>query len=265
MLTTYALTAFMPLGVWAHTYFFLELAGVDAPAAAVAFICAGATFTYVFDRVVDQPGDRAPTTSIHHAAMRNHRFAQSMLFACIAVMACTTTARALCTALGCMSLCIWYFKPLPVLGVCIKELFPLSKTAFVPLVHVVWPYGCVGAMPPWGAGMALWFSVTTSTIYMDVKDIATDRAHGVVTLPTLLGHSLSLAVLSAAYAVAALVALLQFSDDDRVAGSHKWAIVGTYAVHSVVMARYAVRKEIPTVRFGSLGWCMPWIFARALA
>lgn len=257
MWAAYALTAFMPFGLWIHTRFYYELAGVAAPAATVAAVCAGTSLTYVFDRVVEPPSDTA-TSSVHHKAMRSKTFSYGFLAACAFVCAGTMDARAARTAALCALLCVWYSVPLPGVRLRIKELFPLSKTAFVPTLHVLWPFGCAGAWPPFATALALWFSVAASTVYMDVKDIAVDRREGVVTLPTLLGHAGSLRALAALYAFAAVVALPAF------ANPHGAALACSYALHAAAMARYAATHATPTIRFCNVSWCVPWLLTRVV-
>lgn len=258
MWQVYALTGFMPFGLWVHTRFFFELAGVAATPSTIASICVGTSCTYVFDRVVEQPGDRTPTSSVHHKAMRNKTFSYSFMALCAFVGAFTMDWKAIRTAAVCAVMCVWYSVPLPGFGLRIKELFPLSKTAFVPFMHVVWPYGCAGVWPSLAAGAALWFSVSASTIYMDVKDIAADRQDGVVTLPTVLGHTRSLGVLAGVYASAAVLTTTAFPTARGV------ALACSYALHAIAMARYAATHETPTIRFCNLSWCAPWLLTCAL-
>lgn len=274
--TPFLLTLFMPVALWAHTSFFAtmssSLRGTRTPldVATVACVVAGTTLTYTFDRVVEHLGERSGERSgekqavgegngVHHAAMRSTRFSSALLASSLLVLATFASAHVLWIAFQCVCICVWYSVPIPGVGRRLKDLFPFSKTVVVPLVHVYWPLACLRIPLSWNAQtVCLWFSVAASTVYMDVKDIHSDRRNGVWTFPNVLGHRRCLCALSVCYA--AVSACLALVGGEEEGDFHTRALSANYAVHAGIMAVYACEEWTPTIRLCNLSWCLPFFF-----
>ena len=85
---------------------------------------------------------------------------------------------------------VFYGTPIPGTGVCLKNLFPCSKTVVVPAMHVAWSVMASRVVAPAPeAVMAMWLHFVALNVLMDLKDVQEDRACGTVTVPTLFGEA----------------------------------------------------------------------------
>jgi len=97
----------------------------------------------------------------------------------------------------------------------IKRMFPLSKTVFVPTVHLAWMSIVLGRVPPLRATLALVIHCACPHVHNDIKDVQEDRSKGVVTLPTLVGVDSTRRIIVSTYIVLATGAF-RFGMDELV-------------------------------------------------
>jgi 4-hydroxybenzoate polyprenyltransferase len=239
--------------------------GFDAVGAGAAVSAVG--LVYMADRMVVQEEDRDATHDhIKHArsaAAGGFLAAFGALWVACALLRPLVAAHTAAAA----AVCVWYAVPIPGVGRRIKNLFPLSKNVFVGLVHAYWVAACSGAWPATAERAAFFgfaaFSVTQSTVFMDVKDVDGDARAGVVTLPTLLGAAPALRCLAHAYGAAAAIstaaALVAAAAPTPFA-----CLAVTYATLRGAMLRMAARGETPALGFVAFSWSLPlglWLAA----
>jgi GMP synthase-like glutamine amidotransferase/4-hydroxybenzoate polyprenyltransferase len=246
----------------AHVIFFMsalhggllvDLLGLGSAMSATALV-------YMADRMIVQEED----VDADHPHLRHARSSTSTMFLFLfsmiwAVCAWFRPANMLYTVLFSL-VCVWYAVPIPYVGRRIKNLFPLSKNVFVGLVHTLWALACHRVRPEkTGDYLTLafaTFSVTMSTMFMDVKDVEGDRRAGVFTLPTALGPWSALRAMAFLYSLASVLAIAAI----HVSESASWfflALSITYTFHMCAMLGMAEAEFVPNLEFVCISWSLP--------
>lgn len=146
----------------------------------------------------------------------------------------------------------FYTHKIPGIGMSIKNAFPLSKTLFVPLVHVSW-WMIVNNVDPLAliethasSVFCMYMHFLLVNVSMDLKDLEEDQRNGVVTIPGLLGSLKA----SIAFLVLCDMALAVYSSY-----TSSTVLVGLFLLDAILTLIYAVCEWIPTNRM-LLPWCL---------
>ena len=101
--------------------------------------------------------------------------------------------------LGVMTLFYDHFQIPLSKGKTIKTLFPLSKTVYVPCIHVGWASLVIGRPLTPMMCFFMWAHYALLNIFNDIKDIRVDIENRVITLPTIIGDENTLRFITMTY------------------------------------------------------------------
>lgn len=153
-------------------------AGEEMGIVSLVAATSGASATYIVDHLGDEN---------FYSAKKGTAYAQLCVFVPVCLACCFYETRLLKLFAAFVLLAAFYDSPVPLLGVKFKNLFPYSKTLFVPAMHVGWCFSLCGSVPPIGVGIQMLLNFVVLNIAMDMKDIESDRKNGVVTVPNTIG------------------------------------------------------------------------------
>jgi len=215
-------------------------AGSELTLVRQAGLAAGMAATYIADHLGDSGPEYGPQQS-------TTAYAFLAVFSAITAACCWYDAHFLRVTVTFVALAAFYDTPVPFTKLRIKALFPCSKTIFVPAMHVGWCWSLTSSAcdPAPFAGMFVYYVLVN--VGMDIKDIADDRAKGVVTVPTILGADGTICcIVAASLCVAAATAAYSPAQAITTAllGLHAWPYHKTGVPPNTIVFYYALYRVL---------------------